>query len=328
MFKKYFISNNLTKSQIDLVKKFNKSSNIKYEKISKCEICFSSNFNILFHNDRYGIKQNTCVCKNCGFIFSNPRMTRDSNKFFYESDLYRSIYEKQCSLDIFYSETVKELNTYKPKLPQKPNFKKYYSQLYFDFINDEISKYKTVLDIGCGKGKKIIDFNNIGKKTSGIELSRIFIEIHKIFDLDTSYGFIKDVNQKYDLIILSHVLEHLTNLKTVIEQLSAITNKYIFIEIPGHIKKFQSVQNAHNYYFSINTLNFFMLNNKFKLISLKYAKDNEFIFALYEKTINEGSFNFNKKKEIKLVNYIFKKYIIKFLIKKIMNIIGLKKFIK
>ena len=53
MFKKYFISNNLTKSQIDLVKKFNKSSNIKYEKISKCEICFSSNFNILFHNDRY-----------------------------------------------------------------------------------------------------------------------------------------------------------------------------------------------------------------------------------------------------------------------------------
>ena len=71
-----------------------------------------------------------------------------------------------------------------------------------------------------------------------------------------------------------------------------------------------------------------MLNNKFKLISLKYAKDNEFIFALYEKTINEGSFNFNKKKEIKLVNYIFKKYIIKFLIKKIMNIIGLKKFIK
>ncbi len=328
MFKKYFVLNNLTKLQIDLVKKFNKNSKIKYEKISKCEICLLSNFDILFHNDIYGIKQNTCICKNCGFVFSNPRMTKDSNIFFYESDLYRLIYEKHSSLDLFATETIKELNSYKPKLPQKPNFKKYYSELYFDFINNEISDYKSVLDIGCGKGKKIFDFNNIGKNTSGIELSEKYIEIHKLFDLDTSYGFIKDINQKYDLIILSHVLEHLTNLKTVVEQLSEITNKYIFIEIPGHIKKFQSVQNAHNYYFSINTLNFFMLNNKFKLISLKYAKDNEFIFALYEKATNKNTFNYNKHKEVKLVKYIYKKYIVKFLIKKLINIIGLKKLIK
>ena len=32
-------------------------------------------------------------------------------------------------------------------------------QLFYDFINNEVSDFESVLDIGCGRGKKIIDFN-------------------------------------------------------------------------------------------------------------------------------------------------------------------------
>ena len=47
---------------------------------------------------------------------------------------------------------------------------------------------------------------------------------------------------------------------------SILENK--ILEVPSHIKKLQSIQNAHNFYFSINTLNYFLLNSKFKLINL------------------------------------------------------------
>ena len=181
------------------------------------------------------------------------------------------------------------------------------------------------------KGKKLIDFNFLGKKTYGIEPSKIYHKAHNNYSLNTKLGFIKDVKQKFDLVILSHVLEHLTDLKKNITHLYDITNKYIFIEVPGNVNKLQSIQNAHNYYFSINTLNYFFLNNKFKLIKIEYAKDNNFLFALYEKTEIKSNFMFNKTSELRIAKKITRNYIFKYIIIKILRLIGIanitKKFI-
>ena len=54
---------------------------------------------------------------------------------------------------------------------------------------------------------------------------------------------------------LSHVFEHLTNLDDAVKKLSNISKKYLFVEVPGHVAELQSIQNAHNYYFSLNTAN-------------------------------------------------------------------------
>ena len=328
MLKKYLTLVNLSNSKKKLVYEFNNNLSIKYEEIHNCEICSFSTFKILFKNDRYGIRQITCSCENCGFIFSNPRMNNESRNLFYESDLYREIYENEESKEIYFSKIIEELKAYVPLLPKKPVFDKYYSQLYFDFINDEISDYDDVLDIGCGIGKKIIDFSNIGKNVTGIEPSSLYKKIHAIYKLNTSQGFITDIKKKYDLVILSHVLEHLNDLNEIINKLSLITKKYLFIEVPGHISKIQSIQSVHNYYFSINTLNYFITNNNFELINLEYAKDNEFIFALYRKIDNKNKFNFDKKKELHLVDGIYKNYIFKYILIRIIQLLGLYKFIK
>ena len=314
MSKKYIYLENLSKTQIELVNNFNKNSKINYD-LCSCEVCHSKDYKTIFNNDRYGIDQKTCCCNQCGFIFSNPRLSKESTKFFYNSNLYRILYDgisENFKEDDLYQNALDELNQYKPVLPKKPNFKNYYDQLYFDFINDQINDYETVLDIGTGRGKKLIDFEFIGKKAEGIEPSKIYNKVHLELGLNSQVGFLDDVKKQYDLVVITQVLEHLTNLNEVVNKLSNITKKYLFIEVPGHKEKLQSIQNAHNFYFSVNTLNHFVLNNKFKLVKIESALDNEDIFAIYKKTEKNGVYIFNYKNEKKIIKKIYKKYLIRY----------------
>ena len=58
----------LNKEQELEVKRFNQNEKISLEAIN-CIICKSSNYKILYTNDRYGINQQTVMCNNCGFIY-------------------------------------------------------------------------------------------------------------------------------------------------------------------------------------------------------------------------------------------------------------------
>lgn len=327
MFGKYRYLEKLTESSKELVKNFNENSEIEHESII-CEICNSKDFKILFNNDRYGIKLSTGYCNKCGFVFVNPRMTKKSSEFFYNSDTYRILYGDALNENDLYNSSLEQLKKHYPILPKTPNFQKYYYNLYFDFINNEISDYETVLDIGTGKGKKLIDFEFIGKKAEGIEPSKTYNKIHNELNLNSKIGFIDDVNKQYDLVVLSHVFEHLTDLDNVVKKLFNITKKYLYIEIPGHINKLQNIQNAHNYYFSPNTLNHFILRNNFKLIKMNYAEDTEFIFALFEKSDYKSDYKFNYKLEKRTIKKIYIKYIIKFLFLDILELTKTKKIVK
>ena len=80
----------LNNYQVEEINKFNNNSNIKFEK-TLCLNCLSNENKILFKNDRYGFKLTTVICKRCGLIFSNPRMTKDATDYFYKSDIYRNL---------------------------------------------------------------------------------------------------------------------------------------------------------------------------------------------------------------------------------------------
>ena len=329
MLKDYIHTVDLSNFQKEEVKKFEKDLSYKYEGIS-CPICFNSNHKILFKNDRHKIKQKTVLCLNCSFIFSNPRMDYSSTKKFYKSDAYRFIYEKTGAnneKDIFFN-TNKEIMNYKFQKPKKPDFTKYYRTLYLDFIYQQEIKFETVHDIGCGKGFKLLDFKHLKKEISGIDPSRIFHECHKKFKINSRVGFVDDLQGSYDLVLVSHVLEHLHNIDESIKQIEKITKKYLFIEVPGHINNLQSIQNAHNFYFSFNTLNYFVENNNFKLIKMNYAKDSEFILALYEKIEKKNNYSYDYKKERKLIKKIMLKYNLKYLVLKVLRFFNLEQYIR
>ena len=101
-------------------------------------------------------------------------------------------------------------------------------------INNEINNYQTVLDIGTGKGRKLIDFGFIGKKVEGIEPSKTFNKVHLELGINSRVGFLEDINKQYDLVLLTHVFEHLTNLDPIFTLKNLINEKgYFFFEVPN-----------------------------------------------------------------------------------------------
>ena len=329
MFKEFIHYQPLSGFQKKEINKFKKDLSYKYENID-CPLCSNKNHKILFDNERHGIKQKTVMCLNCGLVFLNPRMDYESTKQFYNSDIYRLIYSKDSDKDKsnFYTSVCKEIEDYKFTPPKLPNFTKYYANLYLDFIYQERQDFKNICDIGCGKGLKLLDFKNLDKKVFGVDPSKILNKCHKKYHINSKVGFIDDIEGSYDLVLITHVLEHLHNIDEAIKKIEKITKKYLFIEVPGHVKKLQSIQNAHNFYFSFNTLNHFVQNNKFRLIKMDYARDSEFIFALFEKTEKKNNFTFSYDVEKKFIDKIMIKYQFKYVVLKILKFFYIEKIVK
>ena len=84
----------LSKNQIDNIKILNHDSRIKFEYVS-CLNCAADNHMRLFTSDRYGLNVNLVLCNNCGLMFMNPLITKNSADFLYSSDLYRNILHEE-----------------------------------------------------------------------------------------------------------------------------------------------------------------------------------------------------------------------------------------
>jgi len=147
--------NQLNNRQELEVKKFNQNKKIHLEKIN-CIICNSANYKVLYTNDRYGIHQQTVLCDTCGLVYSNPRMSEESLNYFYSSNLYREVYENSDNFEHGFSESAKRVE--KNIKVSKPNFNKYYTQLFFDFICSFNIDCKNVCEIGAGYGTNLLFF--------------------------------------------------------------------------------------------------------------------------------------------------------------------------
>lgn len=293
----------LSKRQTEYVKEFNNNPKIKFEKIS-CYNCSSVNKKILFTNDRYGFNQKTVLCKNCGLIYSNPRMTEDTTDFFYKSDLYRNVYE-EGGITAFISSAYEQIKK-NPKIP------------FFDIINSLNLEYQNVCEVGAGGGQNLKPFQLAGKDVLGYEPSEFLSNFAKTKGINIINGFIDDVKGEYDLVILIHVYEHLLNPIDALKKLRKHVKKYLFIEVPGCITKFSSIQNAHNSYFSLNTLSHIVTKCGFKRVHIEHKQGNvnDIVYALFEKTDEKEIYQYNYAYEVKKFTKIYYKYCIKIFIKR------------
>lgn len=246
-----------------------------------CEVCGLEKTKVLFTNDRYGIKWSTVCCKKCGLVFSNPRFDETTNAHFYESDLYRLIYssgEHEGGYERRY-------DVYKRK--ESVSYIKYNRNLYYDFIEEHLAgKYESVLEIGAGGGWNLVPFLENEKICVGYEYSASLVKGGQKQGIDIRQGSEESITGVYDLIIMKHVLEHFMH---PVQQLKSIAKHlkdegYLFIEVPGIIQGVPSIQNAHNYYFSVQKLKEILQKAGFESMKLKVIKSNEFIFCIARKS--------------------------------------------
>ena len=73
------------KVQIDIIK------GVYQLEFVSCEICDSMEFQVLSEKDRFGFKLRFVICRKCGLIQLNPRLTEKSSALFYDQD-YRKLY--------------------------------------------------------------------------------------------------------------------------------------------------------------------------------------------------------------------------------------------
>ncbi len=275
----------------------------KYIKLP-CYFCKSENLQHLFNNDRYGLKCFTSLCKNCLSLQNNPRISDIAINKFYESDLYWSNYVTKN-----YSEKFNIKFELKPY--ESLNTSKYTKTLFFDFINSMRLNYNTVFEVGCAGGWNLIPFQKIGKECFGYEPSTFFIKDEvsdKIF-----HGSFNEIKGQYDLVILKHVLEHVSDPINFLLKVRDKCKKYLYIEVPGVKNKLPSIQMAHMFYFNEDELLYLFNRSGFKVIKLVTVKSNNFILALLEKDItkNESYINKNKLKYrffyiLIMIKYFFK----------------------
>jgi 2-polyprenyl-3-methyl-5-hydroxy-6-metoxy-1,4-benzoquinol methylase len=238
----------------------------QFEKVSCC-ICNGKDFETVATKDRYGLYMPVVICTQCGLMQTNPRMNQKAYNEFYNSE-YRKLYggTKYATQSFFTDQYERGHNI-------------------FNFLqkNDALPKPKDtmfVLEVGCGAGGILQYFKEQGCRVKGIDLGEEYLEYGRSkYGLNLSSGTIADINldEPPDLIIYSHVLEHVLELNDELQRVHEIlsSNGIVYVELPGVMNIMQSydmdflmfLQNAHTYHFTLTSLENLMQRNHFELIA-------------------------------------------------------------
>ncbi|MGG7153641.1 class I SAM-dependent methyltransferase, partial [Clostridium neonatale] len=178
----------------------------------KCYLCGNSEIEIIHKGTRDNPNIDVLECKKCGLVFLSS-FDHIKDEVYEESEMH----EEKKELDI----------------------EKYREQTKDDDIRrveslKEIIRNKDILDFGCGNGGFIKYASNIANSINGVELEKKERDYLKAEGFNVRKG-LTGLNNKFDVITLFHVLEHL---KDPIYNLNYIKNFLnedgeIIIEIPN-----------------------------------------------------------------------------------------------
>ncbi len=202
----------------------------------KCIICGSANLykrkafiasfliERMFNNEVQNAE--LLICKNCGMHFFKPRPLEDHINRHYKDYMKESyLLHRQKFENGFYDlrKNFEDNILHKEIILRKDYLKKILNK------HADISNIKNVLDYGGDKGQYIIDeladADKFVYEISGVKTINGIQSINKIEDLK---------KHKWDLIMCSHVLEHLSCPVDAIKLFSSILNQdgLLYIEAP------------------------------------------------------------------------------------------------
>lgn len=161
---------------------------------------------------------------------------------------YKDVYQcDECSLYFIDSPTDEEINSLykneyhnniKNKLFETAKSKMRYARSLsqFNFIKQTIDlKNKDICEIGAFDGLLLSLFKKNNNNVFGYELNddaRVYAK--KKYDIDLKENFLES-KSKYDIIILSHVIEHFREPKEILIKIKSMIkeNGFIYIEVPN-----------------------------------------------------------------------------------------------
>jgi 2-polyprenyl-3-methyl-5-hydroxy-6-metoxy-1,4-benzoquinol methylase len=163
-------------------------------------------------------------CHDCGLLFANPTPSKEQIEHYYADEgAYRAHKVEAARARRLEAKTRRRTSERAPRTR--------------DLLLNALSPYVSVdgpppgakvLDFGCGDGKVLDSLQDRGWQTYGIEPSTgvAFLRHHRLTSVPQDASF--------DLVILHHVLEHVTDPLGVLRQLAGATREggVLFISVP------------------------------------------------------------------------------------------------
>lgn len=231
-------------------------------------------------------------------IFTNPRLSREDQDQFYTADVYRMIYTPEAATvqDVVarFAQGYALAEEYEPA-PFDPSA--FHAFSFLDFLTSASLNYESVCEVGAAAGRKLIPFQKMGKRAVGMELSPSLVELGRQRGLDMRQGSAEALTEPYDLIMLLHTLEHVFDPVALLIEFARLGCKYILIEVPGLVDRVPSIQNAHNFYFSKNTLRAVCAKAGWRCLRIDHCRQNDYIFALFEHDGEGLTFTYDRRQE-------------------------------
>jgi len=237
-----------------------------------CPICRRSTELVeLSQIDCHGLYTPVVICRECGLVQTNPRLTMSAYDAFYNNE-YFGIYKGRLGPDdeIFSSQEKRGENIYR-------------------YLADNgllPGKAPYVVEVGCGAGGLLRRFADKGARVLGVDLGKEAVSAaRQRYGLNYVAGTLKDLDltEKPDVVIYSHVLEHIPDpvaeLNSLREMISDDT--ILYVSMPGlrSSRDLLSVlRNAHVYHFSLHTLEHLLA-----LCGFTMVKGSEAIEAVFKR---------------------------------------------
>lgn len=185
------------------------------------------------------MKAKTIVDPDYGYVRVDPVPTQEEVEKFYAKDFYdaNAKYFNNSALLV--------------QLEQSDFFNSRWRAIFEkskEFFGGDL-KDKTLFDIGFGFAQALIYFKSKGLTVSGLEPSLEGVEYARKNGIDAVHTGIENfdaINNKYDLVLLMNVLEHLREPKqTLLNIKDQLLNKngLLVIDVPNDFNDFQIVAN-------------------------------------------------------------------------------------
>lgn len=226
------------------------------ELIDVCPICGRDAWEYFGGRFHFGLRIEFWICPHCCLVVQSPRLREETLSQFYES-FYRFLYQGNAQ------PTEEE---YEFQKKRGRNLLSIFSS------NSEIEKPGKILDFGCSASGLLtvardeFQYSN----TIGVELDKSYGDFarDKGFSVFSNLNELQQANIKdFDVITLSHVLEHISSLSMMLGQLGQLLkeNGFLCIEVP-HTCGGACFELTHLWGFNESSLNRLLSKTGFQVV--------------------------------------------------------------
>jgi SAM-dependent methyltransferase len=212
------------------------------EIVERCPLCGSPRSSLFDRRQFRGREVTNVLCRDCGLVYQSPRMNAAGLEAFYEEE-YRQLYQGEAGPN------AKDLAVQRGR-----------AEALLAFAREGVNAPARHLDIGCSAGLLLSAFQKAyGCLALGVEPGEAYrrYAIRHGFTVYPSLEALQaEVQERFDLISLAHVLEHLPDPVGYLSHLRQELlnpNGRLLVEVP-HLYAHDSFEIAHLVSYSPHTL--------------------------------------------------------------------------